>query len=242
MEGYADSVQLDHSAGPPPDRGERDAHLLFSPEAEQRGQTPFGLQTWNSIRAVDFVCSLDDVDKSRIAVTGASGGGTQSMILGAVDDRVDAVFPAVMVSTAMQGGCTCENAAYLRIGQGNVDIAAAIAPRPLGLTAADDWTKELETKGHPDLVSLYRLLGHPGRYEAHFHVEFKHNYNAVNRQHMYSFINRAGRAVDNRNWPVQRRSSLLLLGESRFATRGDQSYSTVTVRTCLRSSCPLMIL
>jgi hypothetical protein len=95
-----------------------------------------------------------------------------------------------MVSTAMQGGCTCENAAYLRINQGNIDIAAAIAPRPLGLIAADDWTKELQTKGYPDLAALYKMLDCPDRFEAHFHLQFPHNYNAVNRQHMYSFMNR----------------------------------------------------
>jgi dienelactone hydrolase len=190
MEGTADSVQLPHAAGLRPEAAGKPGYLFFSPEAELRGQTMFGLQTWNSIRALDFLCSLPDVDRKRIAVTGASGGGTQTMILSAIDDRIAAAFPAVMVSTAMQGGCMCENAAYLRINQGNVDIAAATAPRPLGLIAADDWTKELETKGHPDLKRLYEMLGHPQRYEAHFHIQFPHNYNSVNREHLYSFMNR----------------------------------------------------
>ena len=184
MEGYADSVQLEHRAGP------RGPGLLFSPQAELHGQTIFGLQTWNSIRALDFVSSLPDVDTARIGVTGASGGGTQTMVLAAVDDRVAASFPAVMVSEAMQGGCTCENASHLRISQGNIDIAAASAPSPLGLIAADDWTKELETKGHPDLKSLYERLEAGNAYEAHFHTQFRHNYNAVNRQHLYHFVNR----------------------------------------------------
>ena len=69
----------------------------------------------------------------------------------AVDPRLKVAMPAVMVSTAMQGGCTCENASCLRIGAGNVDFAALFAPRPLGLTAADDWTREMETKGFPEL-------------------------------------------------------------------------------------------
>ena len=46
----------------------------------------------------------------------------------------------------------------MRVDQGNIDIAAAIAPRPLGLTAADDWTVELETKGYPELRQLYECL------------------------------------------------------------------------------------
>ncbi|MBX3439188.1 MAG: acetylxylan esterase, partial [Planctomycetaceae bacterium] len=190
MTGYADSIQLGH--GPanqeklngPADWG------FGSVQAELRLQNMMGLQTWNSIRGVDFLLSLDDVDPQRIGVTGASGGGTQSMLVSAIDERIAASMPCVMVSTAMQGGCTCENAPLLRIRQGNVDIAAATAPRPLGLTAADDWTRELKTKGYPDLVKLYQMLGHPERLTAAFHTEFTHNYNHVNRAVMYGFFNR----------------------------------------------------
>lgn len=162
---------------------------FVSHQATLRLQTNFGLQTWNSVRALDFLTSLDEVDQDRLLVTGASGGATQTMILSAIDDRVDAAFPAVMVSTAMQGGCTCENSHYLRIGQGNVDIAAAFAPKPLGLTAADDWTVELETKGHPELKSLYQQLKAAGNYEAHFDIHFYHNFNHVSRTHLYRFAN-----------------------------------------------------
>ena len=190
MEGYADSVQLNHSAGPRPGDANKPGYLLHSSQAELHGQTPFGLQTWNSIRALDFITSLDDVDPKRIAVTGGSGGGTQSMILGAIDPRIAVSVPAVMVSSGMQGGCTCENSQYLRIGQGNVDIAAATAPRPLGIICANDWTKALKAEGHSDLEALYKMLGRPDIYEAHFHFEFGHNYNSVNRQHTYHFMNR----------------------------------------------------
>ena len=58
-------------------------------------------------------------------------------------------FPMVMVGTTMQGGCTCENADYLRIGTGNVEIASLWAPRPLGMTTADDWTKTMPETGFP---------------------------------------------------------------------------------------------
>jgi len=48
----------------------------------------------------------------------------------------------------------------------------------------------LETKGHPDLVDLYKVLGAPKNYEAHFNIHFKHNYNHVSRTQMYDFANR----------------------------------------------------
>ena len=184
MLGYADSVQFtEHRHG-------GKAKGFVSTEAELNLVSYFGLQTWNSERVVDFLCSLPYVDATRIGCTGESGGGTQTMMVTGIDDRIKAAFPCVMVSTAMQGGCTCENAHYLRINQGNMDIAALTAPRPLGMTAADDWTKELETKGFPDLKKLYTQLGVPERVEAHFNIKFPHNYNAVSRAQMYAFFNR----------------------------------------------------
>ncbi len=193
MLNYADSIQVPHHR--PWERegsvGTEVGDWAFSSDqAAAHLQTSFGLQTWNSVRAVDFVLTLDFVDPERIAVTGASGGATQTMMLAAVDERIAAAFPAVMVSTSMQGGCTCENGHYLRIGCGNIDIAALVAPRPLGLTAADDWTVELETKGYPDLKGLYEMLGVPERFTAGFYTEFKHNFNHVSRDLMYGFMNR----------------------------------------------------
>lgn len=184
MLGYADSLQF------PEHRHGVTARGFVSTTAELNLVSYFGLQTWNSVRAVDFVASLPFVDQKRIGCTGASGGGTQTMMIAGIDDRIAAAFPCVMVSTAMQGGCTCENAHYLRINQGNIDIAALTAPRPLGMTAADDWTKELETKGFPDLKRLYSMLNVPKRVEAHFNIQFPHNYNSVSRAQMYAFFNR----------------------------------------------------
>src|SRR6185295_10067168 len=88
---------------------------LYSPQAEAHLQSIMGLQTLNSVRSLDFLLSLPEVDPDRVAITGASGGGTQTMILAGIDPRVTLSFPAVMVSTAMQGGCTCENASLLRV-------------------------------------------------------------------------------------------------------------------------------
>ena len=190
MLGYADSVQFCDAEGKVLHRHGPKEKGFLSVEAEQQLVGYFPLQTWNSTRVLDFITSLPYVDKTRIGCTGASGGGTQTMIISGIDERVAAAFPCVMVSTAMQGGCTCENTNHLRIGVGNIDIAALTAPRPLGMTAADDWTKELETKGFPDLKNLYTMLGVPDRVEAHFNITFPHNYNGVSRSQMYAFFNK----------------------------------------------------
>jgi len=190
MVGYADSKQLVHRPGVREAMNTPENWGYFSPQAESRLQNMMGLQTYNSIRALDFLIGLPDVDPERIAVTGASGGGTQTFILCAVDPRPAVAFPAVMVSTAMQGGCTCENACYLRIGTGNVEIAALFSPKPLGMTAADDWTKEMATKGFPELKQHYTMLGVEDRVMLWPLVQFKHNYNYVSRAAMYGWLNR----------------------------------------------------
>jgi hypothetical protein len=123
---------------------------LYSPQAEAHAQSVMGLQTWNAVRSLDFLLSLPEVDPERTAITGSSGGGTQTMLLAAIDERIKLSFPVVMVSTAMQGGCTCENASLLRIDTGNVEFAALFAPKPQGMNTANDWTKELATKGFPE--------------------------------------------------------------------------------------------
>lgn len=162
---------------------------LFSAQSELRCLNALGLQTWNSVRTLDWIMSRPDCDTSRIGVTGASGGGTQTFLLTAIDERVTAAFPAVMVSTAMQGGCTCENASYLRVNTGNIEFAALAAPRPIAMTGADDWTVEIETKGLPELKQHYAMLGVPENVNAKY-MKFPHNYNHPSRMMMYDFFNR----------------------------------------------------
>ncbi|WP_414663354.1 dienelactone hydrolase family protein [Horticoccus sp. 23ND18S-11] len=163
---------------------------LYSPQAEANLQSIMGLQTWNAVRSLDFLLSLPEVDPDRTAITGASGGGTQTMLLAAIDPRVQLSFPAVMVSTAMQGGCTCENASLLRVNTGNVEFAALFAPKPQGMTTANDWTKEMATKGFPELKQHYTALGAPNAVMLHRGEHFPHNYNAVSRSAFYTWLNR----------------------------------------------------
>jgi dienelactone hydrolase len=190
MLGYADSQQLGYELAHK--FGKQSAATpggLFTAKAESHAQSIMGLQMWASVRALDFMETLPDVDKTRLACTGASGGGTQTFMLAALDPRLAAAFPAVMVGTAMQGGCTCENASLLRVGTGNIEFAALFAPKPMGMTTADDWTKELPTKGFPDLAQHWAGLGAADKVKIFAHPEFPHNYNRVSRIAMYGFFN-----------------------------------------------------
>jgi hypothetical protein len=195
MLGYCDSVQISFDlahrfAKQRAEMNSKKGWGLFSPQAEARLQSVMGMQTYNSIRALDWVLSLPFVDPSRIGVTGASGGGTQTFILCALDDRPTVAVPAVMVSTAMQGGCTCENACLLRIGTGNVEFAALFAPRPLCLISANDWTKEMPEKGFPELKRHYEMFQAADRLMHAPLLHFGHNYNYVSRAVTYHWMNK----------------------------------------------------
>jgi hypothetical protein len=218
MLGDSDSQQISrqvvhHFAKQRPEMNTTENWGLYSPQAEAHLQSIMGLQTWNAVRSLDFLLDLPEVDPERVAITGASGGGTQTMLLAAIDPRVTLSFPAVMVSTAMQGGCTCENASLLRVGTGNVEFAGLFAPKPQGMTTADDWTREMSTKGFPDLKRLYGMLGAADRVMLQRGEHFPHNYNAVSRTAFYNWVNRHFKLgqqepVLERDYTVSSRSEL----------------------------------
>ncbi|MCG8652415.1 MAG: acetylxylan esterase [Pirellulales bacterium] len=197
MLGYADSLQISREVAhrhqdprPQEQASGQQGWIFYSPQADLRLQSIMGLQTWNAIRALDFLASLPDVDENRLAVTGGSGGGTQSILLGAIDDRIKVSFPNGMVSTSMQGGCYCENCNLLRVDTGNVELAALFAPKPQAMTAADDWTRDMMHDGYPQLRQLYRMLGNEAGVYCRPMLHFKHNYNYVTRATMYQWMNR----------------------------------------------------
>jgi dienelactone hydrolase len=176
MVGYNDSRQVDHR--------------LLDARLAQWGIGSLSLHLWNSIRSVDFLESLPDVDKGRLACTGASGGGTQTFLLTAVDDRIKFSAPVNMISHYMQGGDVCENAPVLRLDTSNVEIAALTAPRPmLMVSAAGDWTRDTPRVEFPAVQGVYSLLGAK---DAVGTVQFiaDHNYNRDSREAVYAWFGR----------------------------------------------------
>jgi dienelactone hydrolase len=174
MTGYNDMIQTPHVFG--------------SPREQLWSFGPLGLQLWNSIRALDFLESLADVDAAKIAMTGASGGGSQTFLLTAIDDRVRYSAPVNMVSAYMQGGDFCENAPGLRFDTSNPEIAAMMAPRPMLLVSASgDWTTHVPVEEFPAIRKIYELYGKADAIE-NAHIDAPHNYNAKSRAAVYKFF------------------------------------------------------
>ncbi len=157
------------------------------------------LQTFNTMRLLDVALATLDVDPDRIAMTGSSGGGTQTFLATALDPRIDVCAPVVMVSAHFFGGCKCESGlpvhdvpagdAGPRLRTSNVELAALAAPRPqLLVSVGGDWTRNTPEVEYPYLRDVYAALGAAGAVgNAHFADE-QHDYGPSKRRAVVDFL------------------------------------------------------
>jgi len=150
------------------------------------------IQTLNAIRWIDYLSSLKVADSKRIAITGGSGGGSQAMLVTAIDDRISCSVPVVMTSSWFSGGCPCESGMPVHLcagGTNNAEIAALCAPKSLLIVSdGKDWTEAVPTLEFPFIRRIFGFYDKESMVEnAHFPDE-GHDYGPSKRQVCYAFL------------------------------------------------------
>src|SRR5262249_59398480 len=173
------------------------------------GQTLLGLQVYDNRRAVDYLCSRPEVDAGRLGITGASGGGNQTMYAGALDDRFGAVVPVCSVGTYqayLRAACrVCEVLpGALRFTEEG-DVLGLVAPRALlVINASRDGIQFSPAEAEKSVDRAKRIFNLSGVRDNVKHLVFEssHDYNKPMREAMYGWMNKHlknagdGRPVD----------------------------------------------
>lgn len=158
-------------------------------KAALSGVSPFGIQTCNSLRALDFLCDLPEVDERRIGAVGHGGGAFQAMVAALLDERIKVLAISGFLSSYSQGNCECEQGPLLRInGITSFDILSACAPRPLFIASTtQDCTSQNPTYEVPALQEIYNLLD-SGDALLNYHQDIPHGCPRVTREHIYPWL------------------------------------------------------
>jgi SSS family solute:Na+ symporter len=171
--------------------GWNESLLQFKAE-DHRTPLAQSIQILGGIRSLDYLLSLPEADKERVGVTGASGGGTQTILLTALDDRIKVSAPVVMVSDYFDGGCPCEHGRPIHAcagGTDNVEIAALAAPRPqLLVSDGHDWTAHMPEHDFPYLKQIYTYFGDSSLVENVHLPNDSHDYGPNKRTAVYRFL------------------------------------------------------
>lgn len=133
-----------------------------------------------------------DIDTTRIAANGGSGGGTHTVLLAILDPRITCSAPVVHVASHFDGGCPCESGMPVQLAGGGTceaELAAIIAPRPLLLVSdGGDWTHTNPELEYPFIQRIF------GFYDAKQNVrnvhlpDERHDFGPNKRQAVYDFF------------------------------------------------------
>ncbi|WP_163399580.1 acetylxylan esterase [Flavobacterium fluviatile] len=166
--------------------------LLQFPTETHRNSIASTVQVLSGIRLLDYLATQKNVDMARVGVTGGSGGGSHTMFLGALDDRVKVTAPVVMVSSHFSGGCPCESGRGIHLcgnGTNNAEISAMMAPKPqLIVSDGKDWTLAVPELEFPFIQRTYDLYGKKDLVENVHLASEGHDFGVSKRMALYPFM------------------------------------------------------
>ena len=170
--------------------GEMVAATLFP-----TGRPLAGLQVYENMRAVDYLQSRKDVIADQIGITGASGGGNQTMYAGAFDERFRGVVPVCSVGNyqAYLGAacCMCEVVPGALKFTEERDVLGLTAPRGLMVVSATRDAPQFSVAEAAKSVAgageIYSALQHPKQLK-HAIFDSPHDYNQAMREAMYGWM------------------------------------------------------
>ena len=159
-------------------------------------------EVWDGMRAVDYLLSRPDVDAERINITGTSGGGTQTALLGALDDRIKVIIPSCYITalpTRVENRIFAdydsdpEQDPYGLISRGidNAGTLLIMYPRPVMIVTAtlDFFTVQGSHKTYSEVSAIYNRFGHSDRI-AFTESYNRHSYSLKNQEAALNFLDR----------------------------------------------------
>ncbi len=166
--------------------------LLQFKSSDHRRSLAMTIQTLGGIRMLDYIYGLPQTDRQRIAISGGSGGGSHTVLMAALDDRITLSAPVVSLSSYFFGGCPCESGMPIHFAEGgtnNVELAAMAAPRPqLVVSDGQDWTAQMPEHDFPWLQRQYARYGASALVENVHLPKEGHDFGYSKRKALYDFL------------------------------------------------------
>ena len=169
--------------------GESGLQFEYADHRKSLSQT---IQTLGAIRILDYLLSLKEADPTRVGITGGSGGGSHTVLMTAIDERIKVSAPVVSVSSYMYGGCPCESGMPVFMcggGTDNLELAAMAAPNPqLLVSDGGDWTDRMPEHDFPYLQKMYSWYGKKDNVTNVHLPDEKHDFGINKRTAVYRFM------------------------------------------------------
>jgi hypothetical protein len=159
-------------------------------------------EVWDGMRAVDYLLTRPDVDAERINITGTSGGGTQTALLGTLEERIKVIIPSCYITampTRVENRIFAdydsdpEQDPYGLISRGidNAGMLLIMYPRPVMVATAtlDFFTVQGSHKTYSEVSAIYNRFGHADRI-AFTESYNRHSYSLKNQEEALNFLDR----------------------------------------------------